>query len=183
MGNDILIDTEKKIKSILQRYYEVCNSIEILEGQVNLLEEMLHSDDLTSLLDRKDGDGRYNNDSVVVKEAIFNEQIEIAIEFKRKEIKADITRIKTAISIKKSVINDINKILKSRELNQDQKELIQLCYIDKKYNKDSYTDIINKFNQGKKIIYSTTRIEQIRNYAITIIARKFIKINFLLNQV
>jgi hypothetical protein len=182
--NEIMKDTEKKIRDILQRYYEIQNSIEILEEQVELLEELLRSNDLTSLFDKREGDGSYNGDSDVEKEVLFKEAIEKAIEYKRQEIKRDIARLKTAISIKRKVMKMIDKILTSRELDSEQKELISLYYIDKKYNKDSNNDVVNKFKQGKKYInYSDVRIEQLRNRAVSIISRKFVSINHLLKEV
>jgi hypothetical protein len=181
--NEIMKDTERKIIDILKRYYEIQNSIEILEEQVKLLGELLRSNDLTSLFEKREGDGSYNGDSDVEKEVLFKEAIEKAVEAKRAEVKRDIERLKQAISIKKSVIHMIDKILTSRELNKDEKELIKLFYIDKKYNKDNNNDIVEKFNQGKKYIYSNIRIEQLRDKAVNIISCKFVSIRYLLNEV
>ena len=182
-GNDIVKDTEYKIKDILKRYHEILNSIDILQEQIELLEELLRSDDLTSLIEHKEGNGKYNNDSVVEKEVFFNEQIGMAIEQKRKEIKVDIMRIKTAVNIKKSVIRQIDRILTSKELSRDEKFLLQYCYIDKKSNNDNYNDIVNRFNQGKNYIYSEQRIYQIRDKALKTLSLKFVKINYLLKDV
>jgi hypothetical protein len=83
----------------------------------------------------------------------------------------------------KKVIKMIDRILTSKELNQDQKELIKLYYIDKKYNKDNNNDIVDKFNQNKKYIYSNIRIEQLRDKAVNIISCKFVSIRYLLKEV
>lgn len=188
MINDAVKDTENMLKDILTRKHDIDATIEMLKAQVELLKELLQFDDLTSLIELKQGTGAYNDNSPVENEVFFNEQIEKAIEFKRREIKQDIKRLETAIRIKESVMNQLNDYLKSDALDTNQKLLIQYCYIDKKINNDNYNDIINRFNQGKTIkrkvvIYSVERIIQIRNSAITIIAEKFIKIRHLLKEV
>lgn len=183
IGIDIVKDTENMLKDILTRKHDIDATIGLLKAQVELLKELLQSDDLTSLLDRKEGDGRYNGDSVVEKEVFFNEQIEKAIEFKRREIKQDIKRLETAIRIKESVMSQLENYLKSDALDANQKILIKYCYIDKKTNNDNYNDIVSRFNQGKRFEYSIKRIEQIRNSAIVLIAEKFIKIRHLLREV
>lgn len=183
MINDAVKDTENMLKDILTRKHDIDATIEMLKAQVELLKELLRDNDLTSLIESKQGTGAYNNNSPVENEVFFNEQIEKAIEFKRKEIKADIKRLETAIRIKESVMNQLNDYLKSDALDANQKILIKYCYIDKKTNNDNYNDIVSRFNQGKRFEYSIKRIEQIRNSAIVLIAEKFIKIRHLLKEV
>lgn len=183
-GIDIIKDTEKKIKSILTRYYEILNSIEILEDTKRYLEDSLKNDDTIKLIEiKKSGMSVYNNDSAVEREAFYNIAINNVIEYKIKEIKAEIVRLDTAITQKKFVIDKIDKILASRQLDQDEKFLIKYCYIDKKYNKDSNNDIINRFNQGKKFVYTAERIYQIRDKAISLISAQFVSIRYRLNEV
>jgi hypothetical protein len=112
----IVKDTEKKIKSILTRYYEILNSIEILEETKTYLEESLKSDDTIKLIEiKKTSTGKYNPDSVVEKEALYNIEINKVIEFKIREIKTEIARLTTMINNKKFIINRIDKILSSKQ--------------------------------------------------------------------
>lgn len=181
--NDIVKDTENKMKDILIRKHDIEATIRLLKAQVELLKDLLRDNDLISLIEPKQGSGRYNNDSVVEKEVFFKEQIERAVEDKIKEIKADIKRLETSIRIKESVINQLNEYLKSDALDNNQKQIIQYCYIDKKINNDSYNDIVNRFNQGKKFTYSFEFIRDKRNLAINKIASKFVEIRHLLKEV
>jgi hypothetical protein len=180
---DIVKDTEFKIKDILKRYHEIKNSIEILEDQIMLLEELLQSDDLTNLIEQKTGMGRYNNDSIVEKEVFFKEKIQKAIELKRREIKDSIIRLKDAARTKKRIINQIDNVLNSNALDKNERFLLKYYYIDKKINNDKASDIVNKYNQGKSYNYSEKHIERLRDNALKILSLKFVDINFLLKDV
>jgi hypothetical protein len=186
MGNDILIDTE--VKNILKRYYEICNTIDILEDQVKLLEELLQSDDLTCLFDSRSGNGKFDDSSVVEKEVIFKEQIEKVAEIRRQEIRQEISRLKNTIKIKKIVMGKIDKVLNSREFNKDQLFVLQYYYIDKNYNNDKNVDVVNKFNQqknrnGVKYIYSDKYVENLRDKALKKLSLQLENINYLLKYV
>jgi hypothetical protein len=85
-------------------------------------------------------------------------------------IKADIERYQKALDIKKAILLMVDDIMK--DMNSDYRLLIKLCYTERKITRDRFEDIVNRFNEGRRIKYSGKHIVNFRDNAVFIIAKR-----------
>jgi hypothetical protein len=171
----LLEDTRKKAIDILTRYHEWKTYIKIKESEIkNLKEIVLSSEELIDLYDCSEGDLYrmycYNNDSIVEIEVFKSLRREKKRAVKIRLIKKDIENYQSNVNIIKAILLMIDDIMK--DMNSDYRLLIKLCYTERKITRDRFEDIVNRFNEGRRIKLTDKRVTQLKNEAVLIIAKR-----------
>lgn len=148
-------DIKAKVIDILKNKKVIEADIEVLRENGKMLKELKYSSDDVIIVmiedDYSKGNGAYNNDSVVEREAIRNEAnqeiTQRKIKKKREQIESEIEKCNSLISYKKRLLKVIDITLNS--LSKDDRLIIELNYIDRNFRKYSWLDIVNNYNENR----------------------------------
>lgn len=168
MSTDINIyDKEKfktKVINILCNYNKNRSKIKVLVDYKNYLIKLSNSNDriiAERYISKSKSSGAYSNNTEVEAAVLRNEYTEANVKRKRIEIREEIENLESIIAHKETLLKIIDDIL--HDMNPSDQELIKLVYIDKEKNKDTWNDILQKYNSVKKRGYAVTT-QTLRNW-------------------